>query len=110
VTYELLVRPAIRRLLGLRPLHRPRVRATLLTDTPGVIPREQYLPARLEQRPDGFAVAELEWHGSGDLSGFTGANSLLVVRAGGPPPEKGEQAEVLVIEESTDVLLAGTDG
>ncbi|MHC4861906.1 MAG: hypothetical protein ACYTDY_17640, partial [Planctomycetota bacterium] len=106
VTYELLVRPALRSLLRLTPIHRPRVRALLTTPTPKALPREQYLPASLLPGPDGATVALLPWHGSADLFGFAAANALLVVPAGGPPPTEGSMAEVLPIDDTVEAILS----
>lgn len=105
VTYELLVRPVLRYLMGYAPVHRPRVTATLESDPPKAIPREQFIPAHVVERPGGFTVETVSWHGSGDLFGFAAANSLLRIPAGGPSPAKGEAASVVVIEESLSGLL-----
>jgi molybdopterin molybdotransferase len=107
VTYELLVRPAVRSMLGLAPVHRPRVRAVLESETPRAIPREQYLPAVLRSGPDGATVARLSWHGSADLFGFAEANALLVVPAGGPAPEQGGLAEVVVLDDAPGCTTDG---
>lgn len=106
-TYELLVRPAIRKLLGHVRIHRPRVTATLETETPRAIPREQYLPARLGFADGRFFVSRRDWHGSADLFGAAGAGAMLVVPAGGPPPKRGGAAEVLVVDEEIGALGEG---
>jgi len=105
VTYEILVRPVLRYLLGFAPVHRPRVTAELVCAPPSAIPREQFIPARMKETPGGFTVETVSWHGSGDLFGFAAANCLLRIPAGGPAPMEGEPAGVIVIEESLSGLL-----
>jgi molybdopterin molybdotransferase len=105
VTYEILVRPVVRYLLGFAPVHRPRVTAQLVSPPPEAMPREQFIPAQLIETPGGFTVKTVSWHGSGDLFGFAAANCLLRIPAGGPAPLEGEPAGVIVIEESLSGLL-----
>lgn len=104
-TYELLVRPAVRKLLGHARIRRPRVTATLETETPRAIPREQYLPARLRYVDGRPLVSRRDWHGSADLFGAAGAGAMLVVPAGGPPPYRGGPAEVLVVDEELGAMI-----
>jgi molybdenum cofactor synthesis domain-containing protein len=106
VTYEILVRPVLRYLMGYAPIHRPRMHAPFEGPSPAVIPREQYLPAKLLATPQGFRVKTVPWHGSADLFGFAGANALLRVPGGGPAPKEGDDAEVVVIVEDLSGLLA----
>jgi len=105
VTYEILVRPLLRYLLGFAPVHRPRVTAKLVSPAPKAIPREQFIPAQLIETPSGFTVKTVSWHGSADLFGFAAANCLLRIPAGGPAPIEGMPAGVVVIEESLSGLL-----
>ncbi|MCO4834379.1 MAG: molybdopterin molybdotransferase MoeA [Acidimicrobiaceae bacterium] len=99
VSYELLARPGLRKLLGLTgdALHRPRIRATA--------------EESLSRRPDGkthFARVKLRWidgtpliksaggQGSHQLSAMAGADALAVLPDGnGLAP--GETAEIIVL-------------
>jgi len=109
VTYEILVRPVIRTLLGLAPVHRPRLRARLVGEAPRAGPREQYLPALVTARPPEFTVRRVRWNGSADLFGFAAANALLVVPPEGPAPSEGDEAEVMLLDDSLSALI-GADG
>ena len=72
-------------------------------------PREQYLPAVVAARPDGFTVRRVRWNGSADLFGFAAANALLVVPAGGPAAAPGGEAEAMLLDDSLSTLI-GADG
>lgn len=78
VTFELFVRPVLRRLAGHRETSRPRVTATLaepLSHEPG---RREFVRARLEYR-DGEALATTTGaQGSHRIASLVGANALLV--------------------------------
>lgn len=109
VTYELIVRPALMKMAGRRPLHRSRVKATLLGPPPRAIPREQYLPAILALGIDGFTVRLVPWNGSADLFSFAAGNALLQVPAGGPAPGPGDRAVTVVMEEEISTLFGAAD-
>ncbi len=108
VGYELFVRPVLRRMLGLLPVSRPLLDARLAAGRPRPIAREQFLPCRLRLGPSGLAAELVSWNGSGDLVGFAAADGLLVVPAGGPAPEEGGPARVVVLDDALE-HLAGTD-
>jgi len=96
VTFEVLVRPALRRMLGRRAVHTPtfRVRAA---EAIKVQPRKtQFLRAILEADGQGGWRARLTGpQGSGILSSMTRADALLIVPAGPMPvPAGGELAAI----------------
>jgi molybdopterin molybdotransferase len=109
VTYELIVRPALMKLAGRRPLRRPRVEAVLTGPPPSALPREQYLPAVLRLGPGGFTVRLLPWNGSADLFSFARGNSLLKVPRGGPAPETGDRVVTIVVEDEASSILGAPD-
>ena len=82
VTFELFVRPALRRLAGHTELTRPAITATLTEDachTPG---RQSYQRAVVTRTPAGAAeVWALTKQGSGMLLPMTEANALLILPA-----------------------------
>ncbi|HXG94490.1 MAG TPA: gephyrin-like molybdotransferase Glp [Blastocatellia bacterium] len=95
VTFNVFVRPAIRRMQGdavpLLPTARARLRH-LIKDPSS---RRSYLPARLFIE-DGRAMAEsLKWGGSSDLVAFMRANALIIVREDLHEIAEGEIVEVL---------------
>lgn len=99
VTFELFVRPALRRLAGHTDLTRPQVTATLTEDarhTPG---RQSYQRAVVTRPPGGAAqVRALTKQGSGMLLPMTEANALLVLPADTEALPAGAAVTVLVLD------------
>jgi molybdopterin molybdotransferase len=89
VTFELFVRPALRRMAGARAVFRPTVQATLVDDfrqPPGLV---HFARVRLAEGEDGAVEARLTGaQGSGILTSMAAADGLLVV-----PGEPGGAAE-----------------
>jgi molybdopterin molybdotransferase len=79
VSFEVFVRPALRRMLGAEPLQRPTVDAvtsTALTSPPG---RRQFLRVHGERLDGRFVVTPTGGPGSHLLAGLAGANALAVI-------------------------------
>jgi molybdopterin molybdotransferase len=96
VTFELLVRPALRRLLGIRgDVRRPRVTVTLRTPARASGRRTHFVRARLHR--DGSATV-LDTQTSGNLRSIVDFDALVVVPAAGPDLEAGQAAEAIPIE------------
>lgn len=96
VGFEVFIRPALRKMLGLDPLSRPVVRARLLEalDSDG---RESYLRAILDWR-DGEPVVRLTGHqGSGNLRSLVQANALLFVPSGVKYVPSGAQVDAWLL-------------
>ncbi|MEJ2678873.1 MAG: molybdopterin molybdotransferase MoeA [Gemmatimonadota bacterium] len=83
VTFEVLVRPALRRMLGRRAVHTPTFRVRTAEAVKARPRKTQFLRATLEDDGRGGRRARLTGpQGSGILSSMTRANVLLVVPAG----------------------------
>ncbi|RZS87460.1 molybdopterin molybdochelatase [Motilibacter rhizosphaerae] len=99
VSFEVFVRPAIRRMLGFAPLQRPVVRARStaeLSSRPGV---RQFLRGVLTTGADGVAeVAPASGQGSHLLAGLARANALIVLREEVEAVAAGDEVEVMVLE------------
>ena len=81
VTFELFVRPALRRLRGLAEPSRPTVTARLTEDaghTPG---RQSYQRAVVTPEGGGYSVTPVSKQGSGMMRSMVLANALLVIPA-----------------------------
>ncbi len=104
VTFELFVRPAIRRLLGHpRPFRRTvfvRVLESIALD-----PRLQhFLRATVSEEPTGGRVARLTGpQGSGILTSMVRANALLIVPEDHPPVERGTMLQAVLLDDSEHV-------
>jgi molybdopterin molybdotransferase len=99
VSFEVFVRPALRKMQGHRHLHRPTVRVTLEQDVPRSPDRPEYQRAttrwadgRLVARPTGSQR-------SSRLLSLVGANALLRIDPGSEPAVAGSQVDALLVGE-----------
>jgi molybdopterin molybdotransferase len=79
VTFELFVRPALRKIGGHRTLTRPLVRARALAPIPNPGSRRGYLRVTLSPSEDGYGVRLTGDQGSGILRSMVLADGLVVV-------------------------------
>ena len=106
VTFELFVRPVLRRLGGHRVLGRPRVRAQALEpiDNPGS--RPGYLRVHLERLGSGIGARPTGGQGSAILRSMLLADGLAVVPGDTNIPKDGEVEVILLM---SDGLLTSHD-
>ncbi|TAJ99327.1 MAG: molybdopterin molybdenumtransferase MoeA [Chloroflexota bacterium] len=101
VTFELFVRPALRRLQGLARLQRPRDRAVLLDRTPKGAGRRAFVRVLVDREPNGTPVRDREGRLRARLAGGAAGQGSHVLSA-------LAAAEALaVIPESVDVHPEG---
>lgn len=100
VTFELFVRPALKKMAGVRDeeLSRRCVTATLLADVPHVPPRREYVRARTEWQNGRFVALPLGGQGSANMATLARANSLLIVPEQSEGVKAGEILSVLLLE------------
>jgi molybdopterin molybdotransferase len=82
VSFEVFVRPALRRMIGVEPLSRPVVRARVaepLRSPPG---RRSYLRAYLSVEQGAYVVRPVGHPGSHLIASLAAANALIVVPEG----------------------------
>jgi molybdopterin molybdotransferase len=97
VTFELFVRPVLRRLAGHRKTSRPRITATLAEPLPHEPGRREFVRARLDYR-DGEAFATTTGaQGSHRVSSLVGADALLVAHEDHGDYEAGTQLPALLL-------------
>ena len=101
VTFELFVRPVLRRLGGHRILGRPRIRARALEpiDNPGS--RPGYLRVRLESRNGNLGARPTGEQGSAILRSMLLADGLAVVPGDTQIPEGGEVDVILLMSDTS---------
>jgi molybdopterin molybdotransferase len=99
VCFELFVRPAIRRMLGLSESVPPLVSAALTEERSYRSDRPTYWPAWLDTRDAGFRVRPLPWQGSPDLRAITEANSFVLFPPGEHALRAGDCVQVLSARE-----------
>lgn len=95
VCFELFVRPALRRLMGVTPAEPTAVKARLTQPHTTKGDRPTYQPARLEWRSDGPIVSAVPWVGSSDLRATVAANSMALFPVGDQTYEPGSVIEVI---------------
>jgi len=97
VTFNVFVRPAIRRMQGETSPGLPTARAQLSRGVRDSSSRRSYLPARLFIE-DGRAMVEpLKWGGSSDLVAFMRANALIVAPEEAHEIAEGEIVQVMLL-------------
>jgi molybdopterin molybdotransferase len=95
VTFELFVRPCIKKMMGF-PFHEnPVLHAELEKEITVKKKRREYRPAFLRQAGCKWMVSPIEWHGSGDLFSTTKANCLLIIKESVGRLNIGESVEVI---------------
>ena len=98
VSFEVFVRPALRRLLGVEPLHRPTVRARVtepLTSPPG---KRTFARAWLSVDKGEYVVAPVGGSGSHLIASLAGANSFVVVPEDVTDVAAGSAVTVMLLE------------
>jgi molybdopterin molybdotransferase len=97
VTFELFIRPVLKKMGGSDDILRPRIRVRLLEDivSDG---RESYLRANVEER-DGVLFARLTGHqGSGNILSLVQANALLILPSGVKSLPAGTNLEAMLLQ------------
>ena len=95
VCFELFVRPALRRMMGVFPAESVAVKARLTAPHTTKGDRPTYQPARLEWQVDGPIVTAVPWVGSSDLRATVAANSMALFPIGDQTYEAGRTIEVI---------------
>lgn len=98
VSFEVFVRPALRKMLGVEPLHRPFVRAVTADALAKPAGKRQYARARLETRGGAPVVRPVGGSGSHLIASLAHANALIVLPEDVTDVAAGEEVDVLVLE------------
>ena len=98
VTFWLLVRPALRRLLGHPDGYLAgAVAGELAAPAPGAKGRDRFVPAELAWEEGRARVTPIATKGSHDLAAYALGNALLCIPAGSPPGAPGDACLALPI-------------
>ncbi len=98
VSFEVFVRPVIRRMLGVEPLHRPTVRAVSVEGLASPAGRRQYLRGWLDVADGRYVVRPVGGSGSHLVGALAQANALIVVPEAVTEVPEGGAVEVMVLE------------
>lgn len=96
-TFELFVRPALRRLAGFTSCQFPRLQVTLAEEVKGGDNRQSFLWGRLEIRQGLFCFVPAHHQGSGQNRSLQGAQALLPLAAKSPGLKAGSDVEILLL-------------
>ena len=97
VTFELFVRPLIRRMLGLSGSGRITLSAVTCERMAKDTERRAYLRVRLSRGADGLEARSAGGQASSQLRPLADANGLLIVPEGEPAAEAGHAYDALVL-------------
>jgi molybdopterin molybdotransferase len=99
VSFEVFVRPAIRKMLGVSRLHRPSVKAVLQSTLRSPEGKRQFARARWSSAPDGsYLVTPLAGQASHMLADLANANALIVVPEQMTEVEAGQVVDTVLLE------------
>jgi molybdopterin molybdotransferase len=104
VTFEVFVRPALRRLQGLTRLHRPRVTVELEHPVQASRSRLEYQRAVVHWQYGRLAATATGRQASSRLMSMVGANALLEIPSGGEVLPAGSRVTALLTGEILDGL------
>jgi molybdopterin molybdotransferase len=99
VSFEVFVRPALRKMQGHRRLHRPTVEVTLQHDVRKTPDRTEYQRATVVWTPDGLVARTTGSQSSSRLLSMVGANALLHIPPGQGSLPAGTRVQALLVGE-----------
>ena len=102
VTFELFVRPALRRLAGLPGSGRTVVRARLRGEFRKPAGLTHYVRVRVSHRRGEFWIEPLRTQTSGDLTSVTGFQGIAVVAKSATHLRRGQYVEVILVAAPTE--------
>jgi len=98
VSFEVFVRPVLRRMLGHEPLNRPTVRAVLMQDIDSPAGKRQFLRGSLSVEDGHYVARPVGGPGSHLLAGLASADSLIVIDEEVTRVSAGDAVTVMMLE------------
>jgi len=98
VSFEMFVRPAILKMLGVKEWERPTVKATLMDEIPHKDDRRHYVRVRAEMEQGEYHAYLTGGQGSGVLSSMVKANALAIIPEDWTHAEAGAQVQVMMLD------------
>lgn len=98
VSFEVFVRPALRRMLGVSPLTRPQVRARTVEPLRSPAGKRSYLRGRLQVVDGLYEVRPIGGQGSHLIADLAAANALIIVDEDTTEVAAGETVAVSMLE------------
>jgi molybdopterin molybdotransferase len=97
--FEVIARPALRKMMGFTQLHNPKLKAIAASDFASKTRRENYAPAWTYLDGDAIYTTPLPSKGSADIVAFANSNSYMVIASGVNEIQKGQTVDVLLRDE-----------
>ncbi|HEY4568508.1 MAG TPA: gephyrin-like molybdotransferase Glp [Kribbella sp.] len=101
VSFEVFVRPALRKLMGQMPYRRRLVPGVTLDAFSSPAGRRQFVRAAATSGDEGWMASTVGGHGSHLLGGLSRANALIVVPEDVTAVRAGDQVELMLLDEET---------
>jgi molybdopterin molybdotransferase len=98
VTFELFVRPVIRKMLGHTHLVRPQVNVVVENGVSERVMRRHYVRAHVEWRDGRFVAHTTGNQGSNIMTSLLNANALVIVPEGGTEVHPGDTAKAIMLD------------
>ncbi len=98
LAFEIFVRPALRRMLGSEPIHRPTLRAKLAAAIESPKGRRTYARANLSVEHGSYVVTPVGGGGSHLIASLAGSNALVVVPENTAHLDAGAGVTVMLLE------------
>jgi molybdopterin molybdotransferase len=102
VSFEVLVRPALMKMMGRRQLFRPEVQATVEDDITGPAGKTQFARVRVRRTGQGWVATPTGGRGSNLIATVARANGLAVVPAGTQTAIAGSSVKVMLFRSMED--------
>ncbi|GAA2793522.1 molybdopterin molybdotransferase MoeA [Kribbella solani] len=101
VSFEVFVRPALRKMMGQMPYRRALVPGVTLDGFSSPAGRRQYVRATATAGDEGWMASTVGGHGSHLLGGLSRSNALIVVPEDVTAVRAGDQVELMLLDEET---------
>ncbi|TCC10445.1 gephyrin-like molybdotransferase Glp [Kribbella soli] len=101
ISFEVFVRPALRKMMGQMPYRRVLVPGVTLDGFSSPAGRRQFVRAAATSGDEGWMASTVGGHGSHLLGGLSRANALIVVPEDVTSVRAGDQVELMLLDKET---------
>ena len=102
VSFEIFIRPALRKMMGRRQLFRPEITARLEADVTGPEGKTQFARVRVKRTTQGWVATPTGGRGSNLIATVSRANGLAIVPPGVGVAPSGSEVKVMVFRSGED--------
>ncbi|MGE5461311.1 MAG: gephyrin-like molybdotransferase Glp [Solirubrobacterales bacterium] len=102
VSFEVFIRPALRKMMGRQQLFRPEITARLDTEVNGPEGKMQFARVRVKRTKEGWIATPTGGRGSNLIATVSRANGLAMIPAGVSTASAGSEVKVMVFRSAED--------